>query len=87
MYGIGLLKGLAVTMRNMVSPGRQFTLHQYPDRRVGLLGLAKQANTNLVSYVLSILFTTFVSGIHRCRYWFIINNSKFLSDIFNISRL
>lgn len=39
-------------MRNMISPGRQFTLHQYPDRRIGLLGLAKQANTNVVSYVL-----------------------------------
>lgn len=52
MYGIGLLKGLTVTMRNMVSPGRQFTLHQYPDRRIGLLGLAKRANANVFSYVL-----------------------------------
>ncbi len=51
MYGLGLLKGLTVTMWNMVSPGRQFTLHQYPDRRVGLFGLAKHANTNVFAYL------------------------------------
>ena len=52
MYGLGLLKGLAITMRNMVSPSRQFTIHQYPDRRVGLFGLAERANTNVLAYVL-----------------------------------
>ena len=52
MYGLGLLKGLAITMKNMVLPGRQFTVHQYPNRRVGLLGLAKRAGTNVVSYAL-----------------------------------
>ena len=52
MYGIGMVKGLAVTMKNMVLPSRMFTLHQYPDRRIGLLGLAKEARTNVFSYAL-----------------------------------
>ncbi len=51
MYGLGMLKGLGVTMKNMVLPSRQFTLHQYPTRKIGLLGLAKEAGTNVVSYV------------------------------------
>jgi formate hydrogenlyase subunit 6/NADH:ubiquinone oxidoreductase subunit I len=50
MYGLGLAKGLAVTMKNMVLPGRMFTVHQYPDRRIGLLGLAKMNDTNVISY-------------------------------------
>ena len=52
MYGIGMVKGLVVTMKNVVLPGRMFTLHQYPDRRIGLLGLAKNAETNVISYSL-----------------------------------
>ena len=52
MYGKGLLKGLAVTMKNFVMPSRMFTTHQYPNRRIGLFGLAKQAGTNIFSYVL-----------------------------------
>ena len=52
MYGLGLAKGLAITMKNMVLPSRMFTLHQYPDRKIGLLGLAKEAKTNVFSYVL-----------------------------------
>ena len=50
MYGTGLAKGLAVTLKNLVLPSRFFTLHQYPDRRIGLLGLAKMSGTNVVSY-------------------------------------
>ncbi len=50
MYGRGLIKGLTITMKNMVKPGRMFTLHQYPDRKIGLFGLAKQANTNPLKY-------------------------------------
>ena len=49
MYGLGLAKGMVVTMKNLL-PGRMFTTHQYPDRRVGPLGLAKMAGTNPVSY-------------------------------------
>ncbi len=52
MYGIGLAKGLAVTLKNLVLPSRLFTVHQYPNRRVGPLGLAKMSGTNVVSYAL-----------------------------------
>jgi NADH-quinone oxidoreductase subunit I len=50
MYGFGLVKGLGVTMKNMLLPSRMFTLHQYPNRKIGVLGLAKQAGTNVFSY-------------------------------------
>ena len=50
MYGVGLAKGLAVTLKNLVLPSRRFTQHQYPSRRIGLLGLAKLSGTNVISY-------------------------------------
>jgi NADH-quinone oxidoreductase subunit I len=50
MYGLGLLKGLGITMKNMVLPSRQFTLHQYPDRKIGLFGLAKLNGRNPISF-------------------------------------
>ena len=50
MYGFGMVLGLAVTMKNLVLPSRKFTLHQYPDRKIGLLGLAKEAETNVFIY-------------------------------------
>ena len=49
MYGTGLLKGLGITMKNLVMPSRMFTLNQYPDRKIGLVGLAKMRNTNAMS--------------------------------------
>jgi NADH-quinone oxidoreductase subunit I len=52
MYGFGMARGLAVTMKNLVLPNRKFTLHQYPDRKIGLLGLAKEADTNVFSYLM-----------------------------------
>ena len=52
MYGPALAKGLAVTMKNMVLPSRMFTLHQYPDRRIGLFGLARKAEINAFSYLI-----------------------------------
>ena len=52
MYGIGIVKGLGITLKNLVLPSRMFTVHQYPDRRVGIFGLAKRSGTNPVSYVL-----------------------------------
>ena len=52
MYGLGMARGLAVTMKNMVLPSRKFTLHQYPDRKIGVLGLAKEAKINVFSYVM-----------------------------------
>ena len=51
MYGLGMVKGLGVTMKNLVLPSRRFTLHQYPDRRIGLLGLAKREGTNVFALV------------------------------------
>ena len=50
MYGTGLLKGLTITMKNLVKPGRMFTLNQYPDRKIGLIGLAKMQNTNALAF-------------------------------------
>jgi formate hydrogenlyase subunit 6/NADH:ubiquinone oxidoreductase subunit I len=52
MYGIGLIKGLTITMKNLLLPSRMFTVHQYPDRKIGLFGLAKRENTNPISYMI-----------------------------------
>ena len=52
MYGFGLVSGLMVTMKNLVMPSRMFTVHQYPVRSVGLLGLAKRSGANPISYAL-----------------------------------
>ncbi len=52
MYGLSLFKGLGVTMKNLVSPGRNFTVHQYPDRKIGLVGLARMNNQNPVTFAL-----------------------------------
>jgi NADH-quinone oxidoreductase subunit I len=52
MYGIGLIKGLLVTLKNLLILDRMFTVHQYPDRKIGVLGLAKLSGKNLFSYVL-----------------------------------
>ena len=53
MYGLGLIKGMVVTLKNLVLPSRRFTLHQYPDRKVGPLGLAKHNGANVVSLALT----------------------------------
>lgn len=47
MYGLGMLKGMGVTLKNLAVPGRLFSV-QYPDRRVWLLGLAKEHDTNVL---------------------------------------
>ena len=52
MYGLGSVKGLGVTMKNLILPGRMFTTHQYPDRKIGLLGLAKRSDTNVFRYAI-----------------------------------
>ena len=43
MTGLNLLKALLVTMKNFVRV--PFTV-QYPDRQVGLLGMAKETGTS-----------------------------------------
>ncbi len=50
MYGLALFKGLGVTMKNLVSPGRMFTVHQYPDRKIGLMGLARMNGQNPLTF-------------------------------------
>ena len=45
MYGLGMAKGLIVTAKNLILPSR-LTSVQYPDRRVGILGLAKHDGVN-----------------------------------------
>ena len=52
MYGLGLAKGLGITLKNLVQPGRMFTVHQYPDRKVGVFGLAKMSGNNVFAYVM-----------------------------------
>jgi formate hydrogenlyase subunit 6/NADH:ubiquinone oxidoreductase subunit I len=53
MYGIGLIKGLGITLKNLILPSRQFTLHQYPDRKIGLLGRAKLEGKNPIAFALT----------------------------------
>ena len=45
MYGLGMAKGLIVAAKNLILPSR-LTAVQYPDRRVGILGLAKHAGVS-----------------------------------------
>ena len=53
MYGVGLIKGLGVTIKNLILPGRQFTIPQYPDRKIGPIGLARIEGKNPLAFVLS----------------------------------
>ena len=50
MYGLGMLRSLVVTLKNLVLPGRMFTVNQYPDRRIGVFGLAKRSGSNVLAY-------------------------------------
>ena len=52
MYGLGIAKAMAITLKNLVLPSRLFTVHQYPDRKMGLLGMAKRAETNPITYIM-----------------------------------
>ncbi|MEX0762291.1 MAG: 4Fe-4S binding protein [Dehalococcoidia bacterium] len=48
MYGLGLLKGMGVTMKNFI---RTPSTVQYPNRRVGLLAAAKEAGMSPFEYL------------------------------------
>ena len=50
MHGLGLLQGLGVTLLNFF---RSPTTVQYPDRRVGLLGMAKEADMSPIAFAAS----------------------------------
>ena len=52
MYGLGIARGLGVTLKNLVLPGRMFTQHQYPDRKIGPIGLARRSGSNVFSFTL-----------------------------------
>ena len=56
MYGLGMAKGMVVTLKNLVLPSRKFTLHQYPDRKISPLGLAKRNDTTVVKLALKTPF-------------------------------
>ena len=51
MYGLGLARGMAVTLKNFVLPSRRFA-YQYPDRKIGPMGLAKEAGISVFTYAL-----------------------------------
>ena len=53
MYGLGIIKGLGVTMKNLASPGRQFNLHQYPDKKASPSDLAKLDGRNTLAFMFS----------------------------------
>jgi ferredoxin len=53
MYGLGIVKGLGVTMKNLVLPSRQFNIYQYPDKKASPIDLAKSANRNPIMFIVS----------------------------------
>ena len=65
MYGLGMAKGMVVTLKNLVLPSRKFTLHQYPDRKISPLGLAKRNDTTVVKLALKtpLLFAKCLMGL------------------------
>ena len=52
MYGLGITKGLGVTIKNLLLPSRQFNIYQYPDRKASPIDLAKLDNTNPIIFIL-----------------------------------
>ena len=53
MYGTGILKGLGITMKNLVLPTRQFNIHQYPNRKASPADLAKLEEKNTITFLFS----------------------------------
>ena len=53
MYGLGITKGLGVTLKNLLLPSRQFNVHQYPDRKASPFDLAKLDNINPLMFIIS----------------------------------
>ena len=58
MYGLGITKGLGVTIKNLLLPSRQFNIYQYPDRKASPIDLAKLDNTNPIVFILKIPLRT-----------------------------
>ena len=61
MYGLGLFKGLGITMKNLVSPSRQFNIVQYPNRRASPFDLAKVEDQNPILFIVGHPIKTFRS--------------------------
>ncbi len=58
MYGLGITKGLGVTIKNLLLPSRQFNIYQYPDRKASPIDLAKLDDTNPLVFILKNPFRT-----------------------------
>ncbi len=52
MYGLGMVRGMGVTFKNLVLPSRQFAV-QYPNRKISLLELARENDTNAISFAVN----------------------------------
>lgn len=50
LYGSGMVKGLYVTLMNFLRPADTV---QYPDKRVGFVGAARNENVNLIKFFLT----------------------------------
>ena len=50
IYGLGLFKGLLITLKNFFRP---VVTIQYPDRKVGILYLAKDSNLSVIRFLLT----------------------------------
>ena len=60
MYGLGLFKGLSITLKNMILVKRTNTV-QYPDKKASVFDLAKQSNKNFISYMITNPLNSFKS--------------------------
>ena len=63
MYGLGLIKGLGITMKNLVIPSRQFNVYQYPNKRATPWDLAKINNSKPFTYIAKNPLTTIKSFV------------------------
>lgn len=61
MYGLGLIKGLGITMKNLVIPNRQFNIYQYPNKRATPRDLAKINSSKTLTFIAKNPITTFKS--------------------------
>ena len=61
MYGLGLIKGLGITMKNLVIPNRQFNIYQYPNKRATPWDLAKINSSKTFHFIAKNPITTFKS--------------------------
>ena len=61
MYGLGLIKGLGITMKNLVIPNRQFNIYQYPNKKVTPWDLAKINSSKTLPFIAKNPITTFKS--------------------------